>query len=147
MVPHEDLVIVVSVVDGYIWLHDVEAVAVDGVDELQQFLVNKILAMTEAERTYRNTKAPDVRRCSPWQLHLSFRAPEDWTADTVSIFGISGLLAHSRPKLCKLDLGDLSLRFICVVDRNVVRLYIFFKSQYRYSLCICSNLLLAHQCE
>jgi hypothetical protein len=32
VVPHKNFVIVVFVVDGDIWLHDVEAVAVDGVD-------------------------------------------------------------------------------------------------------------------
>ena len=124
MVPHENFVIVVLVVNRDVWLHDVEAVAVDGVDELQQFLVNQILAITEANVTYRNTERPDIRRCSPWQLHLSFGASENWTTDVVSIFGMSGLLAHSRPKVCKLGLGDLSLRFICVVDEHVVRFHV-----------------------
>ena len=124
MVPHQNLVIIVLVVNRDIWLHDVETVAVDGVDELQQFLVNQILAITEANVTYRNTERPDIRRCSPGQLHLSFGAPEDWTTDVVSIFGMPRFLAHSRSKVCKLDLGDLSLRFICVVDEHVVRFHV-----------------------
>jgi len=41
MVPHEDLVVVILVVDGDVWLHDVKAVAVDSVNELQRFLVNQ----------------------------------------------------------------------------------------------------------
>ena len=41
MVPHQNLVIIVLVVNRDIWLHDVETVAVDGVDELQQFSVKK----------------------------------------------------------------------------------------------------------
>lgn len=122
VIPHENLVVVVLVADGDIWLHDVKAVAVDGVNKLQQFLVNKILNTTEAEGTYRNAKRPDIRCCSPWKLHLSFGAPENWTTNVVSIFGMSGLLAHRGSKICKLDLGDLSLRFICVVDEYIVGL-------------------------
>ena len=35
MVPLENFVIIVLVADGDVWLHDVKAVAVDSVDELQ----------------------------------------------------------------------------------------------------------------
>ena len=35
VIPHENLIIVILVVNGDIWLHDVKAVAVDSVDELQ----------------------------------------------------------------------------------------------------------------
>lgn len=66
MVPHENLVIIVLVVDRNIWLHDVKAAAVDSVNELQQFLVKQdIREITEAGGTYRNTERPDIRRCSP----------------------------------------------------------------------------------
>lgn len=124
VVPHENLVIVVLVVNGDIGLHDVEAVTVDSVDELQQLLINKVLDIFGAKRTYCNTKRPNIRCCSPWQLHLGFGAPENWTTDVVSIFGMSGLLAHRRSEICKLDLCDLSLRFICVVDEHVVGLHV-----------------------
>lgn len=124
VVPHENLIIVVLVVNRDIWLHDVKAVAVDSVDELQQLLINRVLDIIKAKRTYCNTERPNVRCCSPWKLHLGFRAPENWTTDIVSIFGMSGLLAHRGSKICKLDLGDLSLRFICVVDEHVVGLHV-----------------------
>lgn len=140
MVPHENLIIIVFVVDRDIWFHDVKAMAVDGVDELQRLLVSKILDITEAEGTYRNTKRPNVRRCSPWQLHLSFGAPEDWTTDVVSIFGMSGLLAHRGPEICKLGLGDLLLRFVCVVDEHIVGFYIYGKIIIVNSLFCCGVL-------
>ena len=65
MVPHENFVVIVLMVNRDVWLHDVEAVAVDSVDELQYFLVNKILDSTEANGTYCNTERPNIRRRSP----------------------------------------------------------------------------------
>ena len=35
MVPHENFVVVVLMISGDVWLHDVKAVAVNSVDELQ----------------------------------------------------------------------------------------------------------------
>ena len=35
MVPHENFEVVVLMINGDVWLHDVEAVAVNSVDELQ----------------------------------------------------------------------------------------------------------------
>jgi hypothetical protein len=49
---HEDFVIVVLMVDRHIRLHDVEATAVDSVDELQRISVNRFLSCPQLwERT------------------------------------------------------------------------------------------------
>jgi hypothetical protein len=92
VVPHENFVIVVLVADGNIWFHDVEAAAIDGIDELISKSIENFPIHHE-EKTYRNAKRPDIRRCSPRQLHCSFGTPENRGADVVSIFGVSGLLA------------------------------------------------------
>jgi hypothetical protein len=123
VVPHKNFEIVVLVAYGNIWFHDVEAAAIDGIDELISGSIENLPIHSE-EKAYRNAERPDIRRCSPRQLHCGFGTPEDRGADVVSIFGVSGLLADGRSKIRKLHLGDPLLRVIRIIDEHVVGLYI-----------------------